>query len=76
MINIGKLYTTQDPTVGLVLCEPVSIYYRGDIDPQCSQSVEMVEMVKARWMSGPHIGKTFSVSRKTFNFRWRLSNDA
>lgn len=75
MIIIGNLYTTQDPTVGLVLCEVVSTYHKADIDPRCSQSVEMVSMVKARWMSGPNIGRTFSMSKMSFNKRWNLNND-
>ena len=75
MIKTGKLYQTQDPTVGLVLCEVVSTYNKPDIDPDCPESVAIVGMVRAMWMSGPHIGKTFAVTRKTFNYRWSLAND-
>lgn len=76
MIKKGKLYQCLDPDVGLVLCEVVSTYNRPDIDPDCPESVAIVGMVRAMWMSGPHIGKTFSVTRKTFNYRWSTSNDA
>ena len=76
MIKIGNLYQCQDPDVGLVLCEVVSTYNKPDIDPVCPESVAIIGMVKAMWMSGPHIGKTFAVSRKTFNYRWSASNDS
>ena len=81
MITEGKLYQTINATSfeqknDLCLCEVVSMYDKRDIDPYCSQSVAIVSMVKAMWMSGPHIGKTFTMTRKTFNQRWRLTNDA
>ena len=76
MIKVGQLFKTEDKTVGTTLCQIISFYDKRDIDPECPQSVAIVSMVKAMWMSGPHLGKEFRVSRKTFNYRWEVVNDA
>ena len=76
MIKVGKLYQTADPNAGLTLCQVVSTYNKADIDPMCPESVAIVGMVKAMWMSGPFLGKTFAVTRKTFNYRWSPTNES
>ena len=77
MIKVGALcIRTCAVTKQEVLCQIISLYDKRDIDPECPQSIAIVGMVKAMWMSGPHLGKEFRVSRKTFNYRWEAVNDS
>ena len=78
MIKPGKLFKTKrvDTFTGKnELCEIIHTYNKADIDPQCPESVAIVGMVKAVWMSGPHLGKTFRSSRRNFNHSWEVVND-
>lgn len=78
MIKAGNLFKTKRPMRSGVdeLCEVISTYNKPDIDPQCPESVAIVGMVKAVWLSGPHIGKTFRSARRNFNLNWEVVNDA
>ena len=78
MIKTGNLFKTKraDRLTGdNELCEVISTYNKPDIDPECPESVAIVGMVKAVWLSGPHIGKTFSSARRNFNHNWEVVSD-
>ena len=77
MIKAGNLFKTKRPMRSGKdeLCEVISTYNKPDIDPQCPESVAIVGMVKAVWLSGPHIGKTFRSARRNFNHNWEVVND-
>ena len=79
MIKVGNLFKTKQTdrvTGDNELCQVLSTYNKADIDPQCPESVAIIGMVKAVWMSGPHIGKTFRSARRNFNHNWEIVNDA
>ena len=79
MIKAGNLFKTKraDRLTGVdELCEVISTYNKPDIDPECPESVAIVGMVKAVWLSGSHIGKTFQSSRRNLNNNWEVVNDA
>ena len=79
MIKTGNLFKTKraDRLTGdNELCQVLSTYNKPDIDPECPESVAIVGMVEAVWMSGPHIGKTFRSARRNFNQNWEVVNDS
>ena len=79
MIKAGNLFKTKlaDTFTGdNELCQVVSTYNKADIDPECPESVAIVGMVKAVWMSGPHIGKTFCSARRNFRLNWEVISDS
>ena len=79
MIKPGKLFKTKrvDTFTGKnELCEIIHTYNKADIDPQCPESVAIVGFVKAVWMSGPHIGKTFRSARRNFRMNWEVISDS
>ena len=78
MIKSGNLFKTKyaDRLTGdTELCQVITTYNKADIDPDCPESVAIVGMVKAVWMSGPHIGKTFSSARRNFTRNWEVVSD-
>ena len=78
MIKSGKLFKTkrEDRLTGNnELCEVISTYNKADIDPECPESVAIVGMVKAVWLSGPHMGKTFRSTRRNFGNNWEVVSD-
>lgn len=75
MIKAGNIFRlrNEDWDTGKVeLCEIIHTYNKPDIDPECPESVAIIGMVKAVWLSGPHIGQTFRASRRNFNFSWQI----
>ena len=78
MIKVGQLFKTKQEdtlTGNTELCEIVHTYNKADIDPECPESVAIIGMVKAVWVSGHHIGKTFTSSRRNFSKSWEVISD-
>ena len=74
----GQLYRTKKHTVssGRDFCQVIDLYAKRDIDPDCHLSIEIVDMVKAVWLTGEMQGKVFTTRAKTFRYRWEVVNDA
>ena len=78
MITIGSLCKTKDHILydhNNLLCEVISTYNKRDIDYECPESIAIIPMVKAVYLSGENQGKQFCVSRKAFSHRWEVVND-
>ncbi len=77
MIKQGTLCVTKaSVTDANLLCEVVSTYDKRDIDYDCPESVAIIPMVKAVYLSGENQGKEFRVSRRSFTYRWEVVRDA
>jgi len=68
MIKVGTLCRTKPESIdaGKNLCEILSTWNKRDIDPECPQSIAIIGMVKAIWLTGPNQGQEFSRSQKNF----------
>lgn len=58
------------------LCQIVSIYDRRDIDYDCPESVAIVPMVKAIWLTGNCQGQVFRSARRNFRRSWEVISDS
>ena len=77
MIKVGALcMRTCAVTKQELLCQIVSLYDKRDIDYDCPESVAIVPMVKAVWLTGSHQGYTFRSARRNFNRSWEVISDS
>ena len=78
MITTGTLCRTKSHILYdhvNLLCEVISTYNKRDIDYECPESVAIIPMVKAVYLSGENQGKVFRVSRIAFSHRWEVVRD-
>lgn len=58
------------------LCQIVSFYDKRDIDYDCPESVAIVPMVKAIWLTGNCQGQVFRSARRSFYRSWEVISDS
>ena len=75
MIRIGSLCTSKREG-NHDLCQVTGLWTKRDIDPECPESVAIIGMVKAVWLSGEMQGKEFNIARRAFTYRWQVVRDA
>ena len=58
------------------LCQIVSLYDKRDIDYDCPESVAIIPMVKAIWLTGNCQGQVFRSVRRNFRRSWEVVSDS
>ena len=58
------------------LCQILSFYDKRDIDYECPESVAIVPMVKAIWLTGTCQGQVFRSARRNFYRSWEVISDS
>ena len=77
MIKVGALcMRTCAVTKQEELCQIVSLYDKRDIDYDCPESVAIIPMVKAVWLTGSYQGHTFRSARRNFYRSWEVISES
>ena len=77
MIKVGALCKSRPyHSDAEELCQIVSLYDKRDIDYDCPESVAIVPMVKAVWLTGSYQGHTFRSARRNFRRSWEVISDS
>ena len=77
MIKVGALCKSRPyHSDAEELCQIVSLYDKRDIDYDCPESVAIVPMVKAIWLTGNCQGQVFRSARRNFRRSWEVISDS
>ena len=77
MIKVGALCKSRPyHSDAEELCQIVSFYDKRDIDYDCPESIAIVPMVKAIWLTGSHQGHTFTSARRNFYRSWEVISES